>query len=465
MEVPYKQFFLSYAYGLSSMTYFHNFFVSVFLYRSGIANVTNILKIIFNLSGVTWSAIRYNLLMAVSIYHCRVLIYLEVFTNFLYRETLAAFLLWRLKQIEYSAWDRWISFALFTFRTVLNLIVINYYQPILDSDEYLQECKSDSEVARYIQLGYISIDVLIDFFVTVRLVQILNEGNRNSAQANSIIGRRNPKRTLFTAVLYWNFMRMTVDFIYNVMAILNIYIDNDKFYFEVLNGIQCFATIAQSYLITVDAEIVKVIEGNQNRTIIIAFDRNNLSIVSFRKFIMSTPSTSREMEEGERDSIKPSSFTSISTSNSSSQTSGSKSQKHKSWRRDSLNRQQKTASFRLNKNKFVVVSMQRLTFFEWANLIISDDKKENIRSSDEVLGLLDNCDPPAMVHISQSRRELCKCAKNDPSLTRDKLAKDFEISRSTVSVILSESNKWLSVDETVSTAQFKKNRQANWRKL
>ncbi|CAJ0843417.1 1627_t:CDS:2 [Entrophospora sp. SA101] len=380
MEVPYKQFFLSYAYGLSSMTYFHNFFVSVFLYRSGIANVTNILKIIFNLSGVTWSAIRYNLLMAVSIYHCRVLIYLEVFTNFLYRETLAAFLLWRLKQIEYSAWDRWISFALFTFRTVLNLIVINYYQPILDSDEYLQECKSDSEIARYIQLGYISIDVLIDFFVTVRLVQILNEGNRNSAQANSIIGRRNPKRTLFTAVLYWNFMRMTVDFIYNVMAILNIYIDNDKFYFEVLNGIQCFATIAQSYLITVDAEIVKVIEGNQNRTIIIAFDRNNLSIVSFRKFIMSTPSTSREMEEG------------------------SKSQKHKSWRRDSLNRQQKTASFRLNKNKFVVVSMQRLTFFEWANLIISDDKKENIRSSDEVLGLLDNCDPPAMVHISQSRR-------------------------------------------------------------
>ncbi|CAJ0767483.1 21454_t:CDS:2, partial [Entrophospora sp. SA101] len=270
--------------------------------------------------------------MAVSIYHCRVLIYLEVFTNFLYRETLAAFLLWRLKQIEYSAWDRWISFALFTFRTVLNLIVINYYQPILDSDEYLQECKSDSEIARYIQLGYISIDVLIDFFVTVRLVQILNEGNRNSAQANSII---------------------------------------------------------------------------------VAFDRNNLSIVSFRKFIMSTPSTSREMEEGERDSIKsrkslksikPSSFTSISTSNSSSQTSGSKSQKHKSWRRDSLNRQQKTASFRLNKNKFVVVSMQRLTFFEWANLIISDDKKENIRSSDEVLGLLDNCDPPAMVHISQSRR-------------------------------------------------------------
>ncbi|CAH1768516.1 4030_t:CDS:2, partial [Entrophospora sp. SA101] len=43
----------------------------------------------------------------------------------------------------------------------------------------------------------------------------------------------------------------------------------------------------------------------------------------------------------------------------------------------------------------------------------------------------------------------CKHAKNDPSLTQDKLAKDFEIGRSTVSVILPESNKWLPVDETL----------------
>ncbi|CAH1770079.1 7335_t:CDS:2 [Entrophospora sp. SA101] len=33
------------------------------------------------------------------------------------------------------------------------------------------------------------------------------------------------------------------------------------------------------------------------------------------------------------------------------------------------------------------------------------------------------------------------------------------------SVILSESNKWLSVDETVSISQFKKNWQANWPQL
>nr|CAG8644838.1 12583_t:CDS:2 [Entrophospora candida] len=56
-------------------------------------------------------------------------------------------------------------------------------------------------------------------------------------------------------------------------------------------------------------------------------------------------------------------------------------------------------------------------------------------------------------------------SKKRTILTRDKLAKDFEISRSTVSVISSESNKWLSVDETVSTSQFKKSRQANWPQL
>src|SRR6266513_2748570 len=104
MDVPYKQFFLSYLFELSS-----------------------ILKIIFNLSGVTWSMIRFSLIMiplAASIYHCKALIYLEIFTNFFYREALAAFLLWRLKQIDYSTWDQWISFVLFIFRTLLNVRVI-----------------------------------------------------------------------------------------------------------------------------------------------------------------------------------------------------------------------------------------------------------------------------------------------------------------------------------------------------
>ncbi|CAJ0757058.1 714_t:CDS:2 [Entrophospora sp. SA101] len=66
---------------------------------------------------------------------------------------------------------------------------------------------------------------------------------------------------------------------------------------------------------------------------------------------------------------------------------------------------------------------------------------------------------------SKKRSFLSALQKKRTILTQDKLAKDFEISRSTVSVILSESNKWLSVDKTVSTSEFKKNRQANWPQL
>ena len=50
------------------------------------------------------------------------------------------------------------------------------------------------------------------------------------------------------------------------------------------------------------------------------------------------------------------------------------------------------------------------------------------------------------VSLSASqKKELCKRAKNDHSLTQDDLAKDFKIGRSTVSTI----------------SQFKKNRQEN----
>ncbi|CAH1768808.1 10698_t:CDS:1, partial [Entrophospora sp. SA101] len=57
---------------------------------------------------------------------------------------------------------------------------------------------------------------------------------------------------------------------------------------------------------------------------------------------------------------------------------------------------------------------------------------------------------------------LCKRAKDDHSLSQDDLAQEFKIGRSTVSEILSESDKWLSIDETLTTSQFKKNRLANW---
>ncbi|CAG8800735.1 2700_t:CDS:2, partial [Racocetra persica] len=189
-----------------------------------------------------------------------------------------------------------------------------------------------------IYLSFVGIDFIIDSFVTIRLVQILTEGNRSAAEANSIIGRKPPKRTLFTAVLYWNFLRLTIDFFFNAISVIQA-VGNPSIDYSALNGLLCFVTITQSYLITVDAEIVKVIEGTRD------VPPSSSSTRSISK-IMSpwAPSTSNVTRRSQ--------YTPPST-----------------WIRESMLGQRQTGSFQLDKGKIVVVSMQRLSFFEWANMV------------------------------------------------------------------------------------------------
>ncbi|PKC52832.1 hypothetical protein RhiirA1_480577 [Rhizophagus irregularis] len=64
-------------------------------------------------------------------------------------------------------------------------------------------------------------------------------------------------RILFTAVTYWNFLRLIISFIFHLFAILDI--------FEILEEspsmtVKCIIYILLSYLITIDAEIVHAIE-------------------------------------------------------------------------------------------------------------------------------------------------------------------------------------------------------------
>ncbi|CAG8487768.1 10736_t:CDS:2 [Diversispora eburnea] len=264
----------------------------------GQAHISNILKIIFNFSGVARSIILYTFEILSTIEftqtQCTILVYFSVLANFFYRQALGGFLLWRLKQIEYSTWDRSISFVLYATRTILNIILLGYLRPNLSDP---RKCDNGGKYGfLIIQLGFIGIDFIIDSFFTVRLIQILNDGNRNAATLNSIIGRKTPKRTLFTAVLYWNFLRLTIDFLYNGIYVLNTLKFNK-----------------------VDVSIL-----DETRAV------STSSRYSFRhRSIYSPPST---------------------------------------WIKEPSYRQQQTASFQLDKGKFVVVSMQRLTFFEWANM-------------------------------------------------------------------------------------------------
>lgn len=386
--------FVSFLMGLASMTYFHNFFVSILLYRSGQAHVSNILKIIFNFSGVAKSVITYAsviVLAAITQTQCSTLTYLSIIANFLYRQALAGFLLWRLKQIEYSTWDARLSFGLYLTRTILNLIILGYVRPKLtpqdsqDPGNSAYICEQGTEYGFLaIQLCFIGTDIIIDTFVTARLVQILNDGNRNAAEANSIIGRKRRKRTLFTAVLYWNFLRLTVDYFYNGITVLNTIGISDP----VLDGLLCLSTIAQSYLITVDAEIVKVIEGRSPTD-----EWPNTRLVgnggddSGSTFSPPLPVTSRTVRETSLTSLTSRYQRIVRSWTSPPSRRRTQCASPTTWARESSTRQQQTASFRLDKGKFVVVSMQRLTFFEWANIVTGIDSRDGNDQGSETIGI------------------------------------------------------------------------------
>ncbi|KAF0499736.1 hypothetical protein F8M41_020446 [Gigaspora margarita] len=397
-----ENLFSSFLSGLAAMAYLHNFFVSVILYRSGHANVSNILKVIFNFSGIARSVVLYALVMVsqnISSEQCSALTYLQVVANFFYRQALMGFLLWRLKQIEYSLWDRWISFGLFTARTILNLAFFGYLNPKLlsKSETSILTCDSASEIgALPIYLSFVGIDFIIDSFVTIRLVQILTEGNRSAAEVNSIIGRKpTTKRTLFTAVMYWNFLRLTIDFFFNAITVI-IAVGNSSINYSVLYGLMCFVTITQSYLITVDAEIVKVIEGSSENPPNIEWlnsiiddgigDNNNGNSNNIYNNIYNTSNDNSvdSFRIGTRDVPSSSSSTSRSISMyqkiikpwvPSTSTTNRRSQytPPSAWIRESMLGQRQTGSFQLDKGKIVVVSMQRLSFFEWANMVTGVD--------------------------------------------------------------------------------------------
>ncbi|PKC72852.1 hypothetical protein RhiirA1_530873 [Rhizophagus irregularis] len=423
MELQYLSHLVSFLLGLASMAYFHNVFVSIFLYKSGHpnVNVSNMLKIIFNLSGVSRSVITYVTIMVVA--QCPLLNDLNALSNFFYRSSLSAFLLWRLKQIEYSTWDRWISFGLFFIRTILNILAISIFRyPSTLAGGIEISCKIVNEKSTFFQLGFICLDFIIDIFVTIRLVQILNDGNRNSAEVTSIIGRDNsPSRrtSLFTAVLYWNFLRLVIDFLYNGITVLTLF--NHEINIIIIESLLCFVTISQSYLITVDAEIVKVIEGrnlnefNQNELDWLNRDGNGIignNINNLPTTVISIPSSRNQVSSRSVSSIynrilqrttssnninnisnrprnnNTHSWFTTTTSSPTTPTSpqhNQSSNNQNSVQPNSPTRQirrptdtlRHTASYQLDKGKFVVVSMQRLTFFEWANMVTGHNNNNN----------------------------------------------------------------------------------------
>lgn len=111
-------------------------------------------------------------------------------------------------------------------------------------------------------LSWIIIDFAIDIFVTVRLVIVLTKANKNKSKASTASARTNMrgKNTLFTAVMWWAFIRVVIATLLNVITtidVLKVY-GNDSLTIPTLNFIVC---VAMSYVITYDRDIVKNLQN------------------------------------------------------------------------------------------------------------------------------------------------------------------------------------------------------------
>ena len=112
----------------------------------------------------------------------------------------------------------------------------------------------------------------IDIFVTCRLCQILHKANKNYKTAH--VHKRKPfKRSIFTSVLYWNFLQLGISIVYHMVSAIQV--SNFGMTVRQIYAIPAVATvvyIALSYLITIDAEIVRSIQGRRELHDIRSFD-------------------------------------------------------------------------------------------------------------------------------------------------------------------------------------------------
>ncbi|RHZ87561.1 hypothetical protein Glove_33g160 [Diversispora epigaea] len=254
--------------GASIMVFLHNTFVSFLLYKMRKSNISNINKIIINISGTILFLLRFISSFApiwVDLLTCKLLNYLSEISSFFFRESLAFFLLWRLSQIGNNKIDKWASIILFSARTISHLVMFGFIKVVVYPTTVRNWCSNDVGSLFISETISVVIDFSIDLYVTFRLIQILRRANKNLLNIN-VSMKGNAKRTLFTGVMYWNFVRLGVAFLLNLNAIVSLITDNLNSYITIdqlaaIRFFNVFAFVLMSYVITVDAEIVKIIQG------------------------------------------------------------------------------------------------------------------------------------------------------------------------------------------------------------
>ncbi|CAB4492410.1 unnamed protein product [Rhizophagus irregularis] len=242
MDYFQKQAYIGVFVGITVVISLHNMIVSIFLYKVRETKISNFLKIIVNFA---------NILRFGSVFGVHMTPHIATLPQCVSFQYMAAI-------------DKWIGIILFVIRTCLAVPQLGLQRPELQtiSEINLIVCDLNIITLRYYSITEILVEIFIDIYVTVRLILILKEANKNVASLSTNMGR--PKRSIFTAVIYWNFLRLFVIFIFHAFGFVDLYILSQSLS-PVTFAAKCLINIFLSYVITADAEIVRVIEGKSNQ--------------------------------------------------------------------------------------------------------------------------------------------------------------------------------------------------------
>ncbi|KAG9305596.1 hypothetical protein G9A89_001657 [Geosiphon pyriformis] len=360
----------SFVYGLWAMASFNNLIVSIFLYTSRNTTISNLLKIIFNFACLSRALVAAGFEMmpfkGIPQATCDSNRWLANLTQIAFRLTLSSFLLYRLRQIEHKRRDTIVGLTLFFFTALFQFIHMATYgtiKVVIDPKSKLENCQfTQNPISKWFQWTYIAFDWAIDLYVTYRLVRILQKANKNAKDCPANMRRPN-KRSLFTAVMYWNFLRVFLALGYNIMsAYETATIDHQIAHYDpsVMRGFSSFIYICLSYVITTDAEIVRVIQGPKSnggggKGAVKGGNSTMGGKVSFGKSLQSTSSTDTK------------SYLEYTTSFDES----------KNRAINSASKEPHTQ--RLDSNTTVITSMKRASFFEWAKSVVGKrSSSENV---------------------------------------------------------------------------------------
>ncbi|KAF0372998.1 hypothetical protein F8M41_013082 [Gigaspora margarita] len=195
MDYLIQSYITTFCLGIGSMISLYNLGVSIKYYFSrNYGKISDMFRIICNYSILWQFALLFGYYAApsqVSLMECQALGYLYVIGKTVFRVAFAAYLLWRLRQMEKKRKDSVIGPSLLAIMIILSIFSIIFIKPQVfqDSDpgpSPIYFCDyDDNQPTNIISWCSIIIDFLIYAYVTIRFIQILRHNSNQIVSETS----------------------------------------------------------------------------------------------------------------------------------------------------------------------------------------------------------------------------------------------------------------------------------------